>query len=45
VNVYDYDLHGTVGRTSAGGTLQARATFPDGNSCATGTLRWKALST
>jgi hypothetical protein len=44
VNFYDYDVHGTLGRTSARGTLRARVRYPDGTTCDTAAQSWKAVT-
>ena len=44
-NVYDYDVRGRIGRSSASGTFAARVTYPDATVCDTGAQRWTARST
>lgn len=43
-NVFDYDVHGVLTKSSGTGTLQAKATWADGSVCDSGRQAWKAYS-
>lgn len=43
-NVFDYDVHGKLSKSTGTGTFQAKATWADGTTCDSGRQVWKAYS-